>query len=142
MTTDEIKKMITDTLQGQGNQVDIGGGIPKILNAVLTKIEELETAPNRILFLTLPNQDFNNVTIEEAASHMDITVKELQDLSDGGYPVIGDADNENQYLLLKRVNENGYANINFFEINESDTLQAVHSLTISPDGKYTYRREL
>lgn len=25
MTTDEIKKMITDTLQGQGNQVDIGG---------------------------------------------------------------------------------------------------------------------
>lgn len=25
MTTEEIRQMITDTLQGQGNQVDIGG---------------------------------------------------------------------------------------------------------------------
>ena len=40
MTTDEIKKMIADTLQGQGNQVDIGGGIPKILNAIVEKIDE------------------------------------------------------------------------------------------------------
>lgn len=40
MTTEEIKKMITDTLQGQGNQVDIGGGIPKILNAIVEKIDE------------------------------------------------------------------------------------------------------
>lgn len=27
MTTDEIKQMIIDTLQGQGNQIDIGGGV-------------------------------------------------------------------------------------------------------------------
>lgn len=40
MTTDEIKKMIADTLQGQGNQVDVGGGIPKILNAIVEKIDE------------------------------------------------------------------------------------------------------
>ena len=43
MTTDEIKKMITDTLQGQGNQVDIGGGVPKILNAILDSIPTKES---------------------------------------------------------------------------------------------------
>lgn len=142
MTTDEIKKMIADTLQGQGNQVDIGGGIPKILNAILTKIEELGISPYHIIFVSLPVPDFTNLTIEEAALRMDITVKELRDLSNGGYPVIGDADNESQYLLLKEVQENGYANIYFFKINGDDMLQAVHRLIISPDGKYTYNHEL
>lgn len=55
MTTDEIKKMIADTLQGQGNQVDIGGGIPKILNAIVGLIENLPVV-NKVV-LTAPDSD-------------------------------------------------------------------------------------
>lgn len=59
MTTDEIKKMITDTLQGQGNQVDIGGGIPKILNAIIDSIPTKESLGVYDLGVSPSNKNFS-----------------------------------------------------------------------------------
>lgn len=37
MTTDEIKAIIAEMIAGQGNQVDIGGALAEILNAIVDR---------------------------------------------------------------------------------------------------------
>lgn len=65
----------------------------------------------------------------------------MQSVVDGGFPLVKDDNSGSQFLLVQLV-ENGYRDIYFYQINESDILQAVHCLTISPEGKYSYSVQL
>ena len=40
MTTNEIKAIIAEKIAGQGNQVDIGGALASVLNAIIDSIPE------------------------------------------------------------------------------------------------------
>jgi hypothetical protein len=40
MTKDEIKALIAAKIDGQGNQVDIGGALAQVLNAIIDLIPE------------------------------------------------------------------------------------------------------
>lgn len=40
MTKDEIKALIDEKINGQGNQVDLGGALATVLNAIVDLIPE------------------------------------------------------------------------------------------------------
>lgn len=46
MTTDEIRALINTKIAGQGSMVDVGGGLPQILNEILNAIDGVLTIPD------------------------------------------------------------------------------------------------
>lgn len=75
MTKQEIKDLVAAKIAGQGTQVDLGGALPEIINAIVDAIPSLE--PKISLNVS---EAFQDKSAEEAAETLGITVAELNEI--------------------------------------------------------------
>lgn len=69
MTTQQIKDLIAQTIAGQGNQVDSGGKLAEILNAIVDAVEQGGGSEP----LVIPSSEFlNEGVIETEATYNSI----------------------------------------------------------------------
>lgn len=83
MTKQEIKEAIAKGIAGQGTNVDGGGYLPKILEAIVDAIPEggaSPVAPEPTIIINTGTETFENKNEQEAADLLGITVEELKDL--------------------------------------------------------------
>lgn len=84
MTIEEIKAIIAQKIAGQGNQVDIGNGLPEILNSIVELIEAIPAPSIDYLEMTLPDGfNFSNKSKSEAAELLGITSNDIDSLQSG-----------------------------------------------------------
>ena len=103
MTKEEIKALIAEKIAGQGNQVDSGGALADILNGIIDSIPQV--LPPTTLDFTLPESTLGNVSAEEMAQGLGITVGELKGLMLGQYVAVRDS-NAGQSFLVSRNGDN------------------------------------
>lgn len=77
MTTDKIKALIAQTIQGQGDAVDVGGGLAKILTALADGINEV--------FLSA----ISPIRVGDGTPYPFTDVTKINDLGENGYLVLG-----------------------------------------------------
>lgn len=77
MTKEEIKALIATAIAGQGTNVDGGGQLPNILNAIVDAIPEAGM-PKPKYFLTREIVDGQEHTYQEVASVLGITEDEVE----------------------------------------------------------------
>lgn len=81
MTKQEIKEAIAKGIAGQGTNVDGGGYLPKILEAIVDAIPEGgAVAPEPTITTIVMGTSFENVDESQAAETLGITVDELKAL--------------------------------------------------------------
>lgn len=93
MTKEEIKALISSAIAGHGTNVDGGGQLPNILNAIVDAIPEVTPPPTpaeMLDALTLVSSvpmptDFSDKTNTEAAELFGITETELDKFANGDY---------------------------------------------------------
>lgn len=88
MTTDEIRALIAKKISGQGTMVDVGGGLPAILNALLDKVEAAEAAAPKVLHCGVSYSSelsIQNVRVPEIAEQLNISEQEALNLVAGVY---------------------------------------------------------
>lgn len=61
MTKDEIKTLIAEKISGQGNQVDSGGALDEILNAIVDAIPEGGGSGAPVLKMTIESRSFDSI---------------------------------------------------------------------------------
>lgn len=61
MTKEEIKTLIAEKISGQGNQVDSGGALDAILNAIIDAIPEGGGSGAPVLKMTIESGSYNNI---------------------------------------------------------------------------------
>lgn len=79
MTKEEIKALIATAIAGQGTNVDGGGQLPNILNAIVDAIPEAGM-PKPKYFLTREIVDGQEHTYQEVASVLGITEDEVENI--------------------------------------------------------------
>lgn len=88
MDAQEIKDLIASKIAGQGNQVDPGGKLAEILNAL---VDMASQGGGGDYILTLPNEySFDTSTtfgdtFEQIAEELGVTVEQVQNLFTGKY---------------------------------------------------------
>ena len=97
MTKEEIKALIAEKIAGQGNQVDSGGALADILNGIIDSIPQV--LPPTTLDFTLPESTLGNVSAEEMAQGLGITVGELKGLMLGQYVAVRDSNAGQSFLV-------------------------------------------
>lgn len=61
MTKDQIKALISAKIAGQGNQVDSGGALDEILNAIVDSIPEGGGSGAPVLKMTIESRSFDSI---------------------------------------------------------------------------------
>lgn len=134
MTKREIKEAIAKGIAGQGTNVDGGGYLPKILEAIVDAIPESGAIAPEPTITVRADANFDGVDESEAATNLNITLDELKALPN--QQVIGTSDG----LRLTRIyyaEVGGYHSVIFGgkDIGENTGL----SLYLSNEGgSYTF----
>ena len=97
MTIQEIRDLIAKKIAGQGTMVDVGNGLPAILNGILDKIAAIPAPKPIFEFAEIPN--FENKTAAEVVAlnigfNSEAEVDEFfENLFSGGY----------EYIIIKHT---------------------------------------
>ena len=85
-TINEIKNLIKTKIEGQGSQVDIGNGLPQILNGIVDALEAIpEVTPSYIDLAYVDDTPLSNLSKSEMCEALEITDKQFDDLLAGKY---------------------------------------------------------
>lgn len=126
MTKQEIKEAIAKGIAGQGTNVDGGGYLPKILEAIVDAIPEGAVAPEPTIIIA--DSDFVSVDESEAAMTLNITLDELRALPNQS--VIGTSDG----VTLTRIYYRGGENYSVIFGNEDILANFGRSIALSKQG--------
>lgn len=135
MDKSKLNKMLRD----YGMENILGGGLAKILSALLDTASEKEM---KSISITIPNSDTTESTAEGFAELLGITVDELTDIFAGGYMrVIDQAQAMYQYIGGMNGKEGYY--LAAFAYGQSSGGIVVMTLEFSPKGnRYIYSTHL
>lgn len=93
MTTQEIKALIAEKIAGQGSMVDVGGGLPAILNALCDLIPQVPDIPIDVIPIT-------------GTEYLGLVAGQLSSLPSGTYSR-ANSDITNGKLPILQFNEQG-----------------------------------
>ena len=133
MTIQEIRDLVAKKISGQGTQVDVGGGLATILNAIC---DALATIPDAPVTLEIASTaiSFSNKTKAEAIECLGITGEELDALFAGKVDIL------KRGGFKYRLSWNNYeSNLKqvFYGAGDVDALETIY---IDCDkGSYTFR---
>lgn len=129
MTKQEIRELIADTMVGQGNQVDLGGKLPQILNSMMDaaplvtefvpkvalETEEIGLSEANVKYgltdevfgkMSKGEIDWLSLGATDASKRLRIVVREADK-----YILCGDVDGETDYQASITMTEDGKFNI-------------------------------
>lgn len=119
MNAQEIRSLIEQKIAGQGTNVDAGGALPAILEALVDAIEE--SKPVEILL----EESFEAETKAAAAEKLQISESQLDDLIEGKCPIVRDKLTSTAYLCLGTAQNTSNAKVRLFAYDSgSDYLKA------------------
>lgn len=108
MNANEIKELVAAKIAGQGNQVDIGGALSEVLNAIIDAIENIPTpTPPQPIAIDILDSTFSGLTKEEAARSLGISTARLDSLMDGNIPIVRGADSTTSLVIVSANGETG-----------------------------------
>lgn len=135
MTKQEIKEAIAKGIAGQGTNVDGGGYLPKILDAIVDAIPEGASPIAPTPAITIRSADFENIGVQEAADQLNLTLDELLDLPkqlvvavQGGYVLTRSH--------LRQAGESFSVTFGGGEAKGAELFQVSFTLSVE-NGKYT-----
>lgn len=108
MNAQEIRSLIEQKIAGQGTNVDAGGALPAILEALVDAIEQ--SKPVEILL----GESFEAETKAAAAEKLQISVSQLDDLIEGKYLIVRDKLTSTSYLCLGTAQNTSNAKVRLF----------------------------
>lgn len=105
MTKQEIKDAIVKGIAGQGTNVDGGGYLPKILDAIVDLIPEGGSVAPKPTITTAYPETIENVTLTEAATALNVRIDDVDAIPEQS---VIDVEGETLTRIFLRQHENGY----------------------------------
>lgn len=113
MTKNEIRSLIEQKIAGQGTNVDAGGALPAILEALVDAVDAVEESKPVEIEIPL-GEEFMAATKAVAAERLEITESQLDDLIEGKYPIVRNKLTSAAYLCLVTEQNTSNANVKLF----------------------------
>lgn len=114
MTKEEILAKVQATIAGQGNEVDLGGALPVILNAIVELIPE---GPGKILRINTPSEfEIKEVNRATLADRLGITESDVDLMF---------SQNCNAVIVKSRSDEMYLQKVYFLSNNDSSSISIV-----------------